>query len=228
VAILSSEPSLDERVYRAARQLSDHGFLGVFVNVGGNLSQISGPPGVYIEGPDGHPFHISPLSFGQANLGVNRLIGETIAEWIAPREFPSALELFGGASNHTLSLAPHVGRYRFSELDLSACKAAERNLSVRGLSHVAVEGGEALDIYRRWGSGVALVILNPPRQGHRRLCETLAKGNHRAVLYISCNPATLARDLEPLHKAGYHIEEAAGFDMFPQTPHVETAVLMTR
>ncbi len=228
VAVVSSERSLDERVYTEARRLAKEGLLGVYVNVEGNLSRLAGPSEIRTEGTDGVPFYVSPSSFGQANRGVNRLIGNRISEWIAPLGLRSALELFGGAANHSIVLAPYVGRYIFSELDLRACEVAKRNLALRGLGHVTVEGGEALEVYLRRAKDVDLVVLNPPRQGHRGLCENLVNGNHRAVLYVSCNPSTLARDLEPLRAVGYRLQEAAAFDMFPQTHHVETAVLMTR
>lgn len=228
VVVVSSDTALDEGVYRAARLLESDGFVGVFVNIHGSLSQLTGPEEIRIEGSDGLPFVVSPSSFGQVNREVNRLIGRQLSDWIAHREFRSALELFGGAGNHSVVLAPHVERYLLSELDLRACDAALKNLALRGLTHVAVEGGEALGVYLRSAEDVDLIVLNPPRQGHRSLCESLAKGRHRGVLYVSCNPATLGRDLDFLRHTGYRLEAAAAFDMFPQTAHVETAVLMTR
>ena len=71
-------------------------------------------------------------------------------------------------------------------------------------------------------------MLDPPRRGHLELARKIALGNHRTILYVSCNPATLARDIDPLKAAGYQLKEAAGFDMFPQTPHMEAAVLLAR
>ena len=64
--------------------------------------------------------------------------------------------------------------------------------------------------------------------GHRPLAEAMAEGDHQSIIYVSCNPATLARDLAVLLPKGYNLVEAAGFDMFPQTAHMETAVLLER
>jgi 23S rRNA (uracil1939-C5)-methyltransferase len=91
-----------------------------------------------------------------------------------------------------------------------------------------VHRGEALELYRRHGSGRSAIVLDPPRTGHRELAAAIGRGDHRAVVYVSCDPATLSRDLGELAAGGYRPARARAFDMFPQTSHVEAAVLLER
>jgi 23S rRNA (uracil1939-C5)-methyltransferase len=226
--VVSSDHPLPTVFYQRANALVPEQLLGVAFSVQGIPSQGFGRIEVRATGVDGQPFFTQAESFVQANPSVNRRIADTVTAWLQARRFNTALELFSGSGNLTVALARVVERYTASELDLDACRAAEKNLSSRGMDGVTVEPGDALAVYRALGEKTELIVLDPPRSGHRRLARAIAAGAHRAVLYVSCQPSTLARDLAELEATGYKLTEAAGFDMFPQTAHMEAAVLMER
>ena len=119
-------------------------------------------------------------------------------------------------------------RIRCRYLDEEACRAARENLSARSLKKTTVHSGDGLQIYREIGDRFQLAILDPPRTGHRELARALGQGKQKSAIYVSCNPATLARDLKELVSSDYRIERVLPFDMFPQTPHVETLALLEK
>lgn len=225
-AYISFDGPIKSEIYSALTGLPSSLFCGVTVNVDGLDSVISGDPYVEVEGTDLTPFYYPAASFGQANAGINRAIAEFIRSLLKERQFKQAVELFAGAGNHSLAIAPFVSTLLASELDDGACRRAEINLKQRGFNHVKVVQGDALDVYKRQGGKVDLAVLNPPRTGHLPLTSAMALRKPAAVLYISCNPATLARDIAQLTAAGYRLSAAAGFDMFPQTSHMEAAILL--
>lgn len=227
VACFSSNAPFPEPFYRAARKAVGRTLLGVSLACDIE-THLAGIESINIIGTDGNPFEAPAKSFGQANRYINQEIARTIERWLTNRHFNTAAELFAGAGNHTITVAPHVSLMVASEIDPAACEAMKRNLARRHLDHVRVSQGEALEQYNTSGQTAELVVLNPPRTGHLALASAMARGNHRAVLYISCNPATLARDLAELLATGYNIREAKGFDMFPHTAHMEAAVLLER
>jgi 23S rRNA (uracil1939-C5)-methyltransferase len=119
------------------------------------------------------------------------------------------------------------------ERDAEACAAARANLDARGLlasARVRVVEGDADAYARTIAKGTALVVLDPPREGAREVARALAGRPARArpdVLYVSCDPPTLARDLRVLGEAGYVLRSVDTFEMFPQTSHVETIAVLT-
>jgi 23S rRNA (uracil1939-C5)-methyltransferase len=73
-----------------------------------------------------------------------------------------------------------------------------------------------------------LVILDPPRTGNALIAKKLAAGSAHTIIYISCNPKTLKRDMKILNDGGFNLIDIEGFDMFPQTPHIEVMAMMAR
>jgi 23S rRNA (uracil1939-C5)-methyltransferase len=226
VACFYTDAPLDQRFYEGARKAAGSTLAGVWVRADSISTPIAGKTDVATRGTDGHPLVAPAPSFGQANRGINRIIADTIREWLAGHRFRRGVEMFAGAGNHTIAIAPNIDTLISSEIDPDACRAMNRNLCSRGLNHVSVQPGESLEIYRQKGGEADLVVLNPPRTGHHLLARAIADGNHQAILYISCNPATLARDLETLCDKRFFLEKAIGFDMFPQTAHMEAMVLL--
>jgi 23S rRNA (uracil1939-C5)-methyltransferase len=214
--------------YELANTLVPRQFAGISVLIDRSQATVAGQDSPVISGVDGKPF-LAPLhSFGQANGEINRLVVQTAVEWATTGQFSRIMELFSGAGNLTVALAGAAPKLAAVETDPRACLAARENLAQRGITGATVYEGDALDMYGRMGDGFDLLVLDPPRTGHHALAQAMAKGKQRAVLYVSCNPQTLARDLEELKRAGYKMTRAAGFDMFPQTYHMEAAVLMER
>ncbi len=228
VVFVSSPSPLSTEFYSRALEITKDRVSGVVVSVDGLVSTIAGEAGVRAPGGDCEPLVEPVVSFGQANREVNHILAGTVTEWVEGGDYSSALELFAGAGNLTVCIARHTEKTATVEKDKDACLAARKNIEQRKIGRVSVHEGDALEVYREIGSKFDLVILDPPRTGHRELARAVAQGKHRAVLYVSCNPATLARDLEELASGGFRLTRCRGFDMFPQTAHLEAAVLMER
>jgi len=228
LALVESEQMLPAEFYDAAA-LTVPSFLGgILASIDGVVSTIAGDSHAVLEGGNGEALVTPVGGFGQANPGVNRQLGRTLLEWIVDGGFESAIELYAGAGNFTIGIARAVDRVAAAELNEDACRALRGNLERRGLGRVEVVAGDALGGYRQAGEGMELVILDPPRSGARELCREIGRGDHAGVIYVSCDPSTLGRDLAELAAGGFEPVLATGFDMFPQTAHVETAVLLAR
>ena len=219
-------PSAD--FYRAVERLPRKPFSGATLSVDGLETPLFGAGTVTVDGVDGRPFVAPASSFGQANTGINRRIAEAVRRSLEARSFRRGIELFAGAGNLSVTIAPFVKKLVVSELDEAACLQARINLESRGYTHARTVPGEAKVVFEREGTGADLVVLNPPRTGHLELVGAVAEAGPEAVLYVSCNPSTLARDVAKLRQAGYNLAEISGFDMFPQTAHMEATVLLER
>ncbi|MCP4680496.1 MAG: class I SAM-dependent RNA methyltransferase [Deltaproteobacteria bacterium] len=228
VVSVSSPSPLPAGFYSRAMEITGDRIAGVVVSVDGLVSTIAGEANILALCGDGEPLFEPVVSFGQANREVNHILAKTVTEWVEGSGYSSALELFAGSGNLTVCIARHIKKVATVEKDRDACLAARKNIEQRALRGVTVHEGDALEVYREIGNKFDLVVLDPPRTGHRELARALAQGEHRAVLYVSCNPATLARDLLELASGGFRLTRCHGFDMFPQTAHLEAAALMER
>src|SRR5262249_969810 len=142
------------------------------------------------------------------------------------------LDLFCGAGAITLRMARHARRATGVESSAEAVRCAEENARANGLSNcrfLRADAGRAAGELARAGRRVDLIVFNPPRAG---LAGDVGRGGARLApkraIYISCDPATLARDLAWLAHEGLHATDAAPFDMFPHTWHVETVARLER
>jgi 23S rRNA (uracil1939-C5)-methyltransferase len=142
----------------------------------------------------------------------------------------SALDLYSGVGLFTLPLSRQFGQVLAVEANPMAARFARRNLQDAGLVNARVITATATDWFRSGPtSSFDFVLLDPPRAGAE---SAVTKGildlHPTAISYVSCDPATLARDLKKLLAGGYLIEAVRGFDLFPQTHHVETVVQLSR
>ncbi|MDR2136736.1 MAG: 23S rRNA (uracil(1939)-C(5))-methyltransferase RlmD [Synergistaceae bacterium] len=136
------------------------------------------------------------------------------------------LELYSGVGSLTCYLA-ETGSVTAVEEWGRAAELMERNLKDNGISNVGVLQGRAEDVLENLPGGYGLVVLDPPRSGCQRVVlDKILEFGPRRVLYVSCNPSTLARDAKILREGGYRLKSLRAFDMFPQTTHVETVALM--
>ncbi len=169
-----------------------------------------------LEGPPG--------AFSQANDAVNSKLVEAVIELAEP-EGRRVLELHSGIGNFTLGLAQLAKTLVAVEQDPQAAQACQANLQRHGLQARVTVG----DANQPPAGKYEVLVLDPPRQGAKALFERgdLLPGPKR-IVYVSCDTATLARDLRIATTKGYRIERAIGFDMFPQTAHLESLVLLVR
>lgn len=172
--------------------------------------------GASLEGPAG--------AFSQANDAINARLVEAVVE-LANADGLQVLELHSGIGNFTVGLAAEANTLVAVEQDPRAVEACQGNLKRRGLqARVAV--GDA----RRPPKGrYDVLVLDPPREGAKALFEhsDVLPGPKR-VVYVSCDTATLARDLRLATARGYRIDRLIGFDMFPHTAHLESLVRLIR
>ena len=140
----------------------------------------------------------------------------------------TALDLYCGVGLFTLPLARRFARVVGVEGNSVATRFARRNLQQAGLTNARVVTASVAEWMRSKSGEVNFVLLDPPRAGaESAVIKGMLELHPQRISYVSCDPATLARDLKKLIVGGYAIESVAGFDLFPQTHHVETVVLLT-
>jgi 23S rRNA (uracil1939-C5)-methyltransferase len=187
---------------------------------------------------EGESYRLNAESFFQANDG---LLPQLIDAAIGDAKGQTALELYCGAGLFTLPLARRFSRVIGVESDQAAAKFARETLAGAGLTNAEVATRDVsvwLDDVKRHDLSrltqesaqaireqIDFVLLDPPRVGaESRVIAGVLGLQPRRISYVSCDPATLARDLKKLIAGGYHLASICAFDMFPQTHHVETVV----
>ncbi|RAU93874.1 23S rRNA (uracil(1939)-C(5))-methyltransferase RlmD [Paenibacillus sp. YN15] len=178
-------------------------------------------------------FAISARSFYQVNpVQTERLYGKAL-EYAALSGGETVIDAYCGIGTISLFLAQHAERVYGVEIVPEAIEDARRNAQLNGLEHKAEFAvGAAEVVIPAWaeaGIRADVIVVDPPRKGcDPALLDCIAKMQPRRVVYVSCNPATLARDLRILEDAGYRTVEAQSVDMFPWTVHTESVVRLIR
>lgn len=177
----------------------------------------------------GEHYRFDARCFFQINHDLlEPLVGEATREAQGAR----AVDLYCGVGLFTLPLARRFERVIGVEGNAAACEYARLNLADAELNNATVETagvGEWLSLYAAGLAPVDFVLLDPPRAGlEPEAVGGLIELRPQNISYVSCDPATLARDLHGLTTGGYRIDSVRAFDMFPQTHHVETVVRLTR
>lgn len=190
------------------------------------LEQVTGEAPWYLS--DGLRLTFSPRDFIQVNDGVNQQMVATAIAWLDVQPGDRVLDLFCGMGNFTLPLAKRaasvVGVEGVEALVVKGQENAQRNaLHNVTFFHENLEE----DVTRQpWAKhGFDKILLDPARAGAPGVMQHIIKLAPKRVVYVSCNPATLARDSEALLGAGYQIQRLAMLDMFPHTGHLESMVL---
>ncbi|MFO1409387.1 MAG: 23S rRNA (uracil(1939)-C(5))-methyltransferase RlmD [Steroidobacteraceae bacterium] len=179
----------------------------------------------------GVTLHFEPGDFIQVNAAMNRLLVEQAIALLAPEPDARVLDLYCGLGNFTLPLARRAGAVAGVEGDAGLIERARANAARNGIDnarfHVA-DLAAAPPAEAPWLAGGAThVLLDPPRVGAAALLGSVAALGPRRVVYVSCHPATLARDLGLLvHEHGFKLVAAGVADMFPQTAHVESLAVL--
>jgi 23S rRNA (uracil1939-C5)-methyltransferase len=182
---------------------------------------------------DGLRFQFEPLDFVQVNGALNRKMVARALELLDPQPGEQVLDLFCGLGNFSLPLARRAAGVTAVEGSRAMVERGRDNAALNGL-----ENAEFLcaDLYEAtaegspWGTGAFdKVLLDPPRSGALELLPWIERCGAERVLYISCNPDTLARDAGVLAgELGFRLEGAGIMDMFPHTPHSEAIALFHR
>ena len=166
-------------------------------------------------------------SFFQVNTGTAEKLFTYAASQV--RGARNILELYSGTGSLTCYLAGNAESVTSIEEWRGAVKMASRNLQANGFGNVEALCGRSEEVIGELQGKYDAVVLDPPRDGCNRLVlDAVNRFGGRRVVYVSCNPATLARDCKILAGYGYGLESLKAFDMFPQTAHVESVAVMTK
>lgn len=177
-------------------------------------------------------FMISPRSFFQINNSGARSIYEKVLQWSALSGTETVVDVYCGVGGISLFLAGGAKEVIGYETVGEAVADAEKNARLNGIRNCRFEAGDAAELLgglHEEGEKPDLVILNPPRKGcEEKVLKSVAALGPKKVIYVSCSPETLARDLDILAGYGYKTLEIQPVDMFPQTPHIENVALLAK
>jgi 23S rRNA (uracil1939-C5)-methyltransferase len=175
----------------------------------------------------GRRFHISAPSFFQVNTAAAEELVRVVGEYLAPTGDETLLDAYCGVGTFALSLADKVGRV--VGIEEAAGAVADARLNVAELTSVEFIEGRVEALLPRLDRPIDLAVLDPPRQGCRpEALAALIELTPRRIVYVSCDPATLARDARKLAGGGYQLLEVQPVDMFPQTYHIESVALFEK
>jgi tRNA/tmRNA/rRNA uracil-C5-methylase (TrmA/RlmC/RlmD family) len=167
-------------------------------------------------------FEVSQKSFWQSHKDAPRVLSEAVIQYLEPHEGDHVLDLYGGVGLFTGAILPLVGdsgRVDIVEGSKSATADASRNFAAN--SNVGIVTADVTKAITRFSSA-DLVVLDPPREGAgREVISELSRIAPRAIVYVACDPAALARDTGYLRDGGFELEEIRAFDLFPMTHHIE-------
>jgi 23S rRNA (uracil1939-C5)-methyltransferase len=176
----------------------------------------------------GLEFDVSANAFLQTNSRQAEALYAAVLEAAAPRPTDTVIDLYCGTGTLTLLMARAASKaFGVESVPDSVARAGE-NARRNGIDNVRFVEGEARRVLREWAIGerpapgrADVVVVDPPRSGlHPRVVARAAELSPRRLVYVSCNPATLARDLKDFVARGLGLDEVEPFDMFPHTPHI--------
>lgn len=177
-------------------------------------------------------FAISARSFYQVNpVQTEVLYGKTV-EYAELTGKETVIDAYCGIGTISLFLAQHADQVYGVEIVPEAIEDARSNARLNDMRNVTFEVGASEDVIPRWkeqGIEADVIVVDPPRKGcDPRLLDTILQMQPERVVYVSCNPSTLARDLRVLEDGGYRTLEVQPVDMFPHTVHVESVAVLVR
>ena len=177
-----------------------------------------------------YKFKISPLSFYQVNPAQTEVLYNVAKDYAELTGEEVVFDLYSGIGTISIFVAENAKKVYGVEVVEPAVEDAKENAEMNEIRNVEFLAGEAEKVVPKMyekGTKADVVFVDPPRKGcDEKLLNTIIDMKAKKVVYISCNPATLARDLKTLTKNGYEIKEVQPVDMFPQTSHVENVVLL--
>ncbi len=174
----------------------------------------------------GRAFQVSAPSFFQVNTAAAEKMVEHVLK-LLPAETPTIVDAYCGVGLFSAFMAPRAGRLIGIESSAAACRDFEVNLDE--FDNVELFEAPTQDVLPALQFEVNVIVLDPPRAGlGTGTVEALIKLRPEMIIYVSCDPSTLARDLRQLVEAGYLLQQVTPFDLFPQTYHIESISLLRR
>ena len=180
----------------------------------------------------GHTFKISHQSFYQVNSVQTEKLYQTAVNYANLTGEEVVVDAYSGIGTMTLALAEEANHVYGVEIVAPAVENAKTNAKENKISNVTFEVADAKDWLvekSKTGFKVDVVVVDPPRKGlAEAFIDAVLEMQPEKMVYVSCNPNTLARDLKRLNEGGYTVEKVQPVDMFPQTYHIETVTLLTK
>ena len=180
----------------------------------------------------GLKFRLSPRSFYQVNHHQAQRLYEAAIERAQITKNDTVLDLYCGVGTITLAMAKAAGKVIGVEVVPQAVEDAKENAERNGIENAAFfcgDAGQAALELERQGVQADVVVVDPPRKGlNADTIEALHRFSPRRIVYVSCDPATLARDVALLKERGYRVMDAIAADLFPRCAHVETIVCLSK
>ena len=180
----------------------------------------------------GIKFDISPRAFFQINPSQAEKLYEKALEYADVGKDDTALDLYCGAGTISLCLAKKAGKVIGAEIVPQAIENAKENArknSIGNAEFICADAGQAAQEFLNRGETPKVIVVDPPRKGmDAEAIKAVCSMNAERIVYVSCNPSTLARDIVRFNENGYMLQKATAVDMFPRTSHVECVVLMSR
>lgn len=179
--------------------------------------------------------HFHPQDFIQVNAAMNKKMVAQAIDWLNPTKHDVVLDLFCGVGNFTLPLAQRVKSVIGVEVQDTMVHAARDNARLNKIDNASFLAADLTQADAMSASakslssaGVTKILLDPPRAGAFEFLDAIIKMAPTQILYVSCNASTLARDADYLVAKGYHVVRVGLMDMFPQTSHVESMMLLQK
>ena len=176
----------------------------------------------------GLKFKISPFSFFQTNTLGAEVLYKTARDFVGETKDKVIFDLYSGTGTIAQMLAPVAKKVVGVEIVEEAVEAAKVNSELNGLDNCEFIAGDVLKVVDELEDKPDFIVLDPPRDGiHPKAIQKIIDFGVEQMVYISCKPTSLARDLEVFEAAGYKVKRATAVDQFPNTVHIETVVLLS-
>ena len=176
----------------------------------------------------GLKFKISPFSFFQTNTLGAEVLYKTARDFVGETKDKVIFDLYSGTGTIAQMLAPVAKKVVGVEIVEEAVEAAKVNAELNGLDNCEFIAGDVLKVVDELEDKPDFIVLDPPRDGiHPKAIQKIIDFGVEQMVYISCKPTSLARDLEVFEAAGYKVKRATAVDQFPNTVHIETVVLLS-
>ncbi|WP_353095421.1 23S rRNA (uracil(1939)-C(5))-methyltransferase RlmD [Tissierella praeacuta] len=178
-----------------------------------------------------YKFYLSPNSFFQVNRTQAEVLYNKAIEYLNPDKNDIIYDLYCGIGTISLYIASNAEKVYGIEIVKEAIEDAKENAILNNIKNAEFIAGKAEEVFPKLmkkGIKGNKIVLDPPRKGcEKEVIEAIVKMSPERVVYVSCNSTTMARDVKYLVENGYKVEEVQPVDMFPQTAHVESIILMT-
>jgi len=182
-----------------------------------------------LENGDKLSFEILPQSFFQVNTPQAEILYSQVLKMALNKHQKTVFDLFCGTGTIGLFIAKHVESVLGIELNVDAVRSARENAQNNKIFNIDFYTGDVGKLLKTMRERPSLIVVDPPRPGlNQKIIKTLNDFAAEQIIYVSCNPATLARDCQWLAEYGYKVKNIQPVDMFPHTYHIENVVLLER